>query len=437
MLNYIWLALLLLAVVLGGLNGSLDQVTQAGLERAEYAVMQLALPLAGIMVLWLGLMRLAERAGMVQALARLLRPLLRRLFPDVPPDHPAMGSMVMNMAANMLGLANAATPLGLRAMRDLERLNPHPGTASNAMCTFLAINTSSIQLLPLTAIGVLAVNGAVQPTAIVGPALLATLCSTIAGISAVKWMERWPLFRLPKAPASPGPKPSADEPEASPAVDSLETTARPMAVWGWILIVGFVGFFVWLFLREVWGADATGGLFIRAMKAASLLAVPFLVTAFPLVAALKGVKVYEEFVEGGKEGFQVALRIIPFLVAILVAVGMFRAAGGIDLITLGLRPVLDFVGFPSELLPMCLMRPLSGSGTLGMYTDLVEAHGANSLLALMGGAILGSTETTLYVVAVYFGSVAVRRTRHAVPAGLCADGVGMIASVVICRWMFG
>ncbi|MCU0770519.1 MAG: spore maturation protein [Verrucomicrobia bacterium] len=437
MLNYIWLGLLLLAVVLGGINGSLDQVTQAGLERAEYAVMKLALPLAGIMALWLGLMRLAERAGFVQALAGLLRPLLRRLFPDVPADHPALGSMVMNMAANMLGLANAATPLGLRAMKDLETLNPRPGTASNAMCTFLAINTGSIQLLPLTAIGVLAVHGAVHPTAIVGPALLASFCATVAGISAAKWMERWPLFRLPaRSDAEQTPAPPDVEPHEVAAVPGATEPLRPMPFWGGLIIVGFVGFFVYLFLLQVLAADESR-LFVRVVKTASLLAVPFLFTWFPLVAALKGVKVYEEFVEGGKEGFQVALRIIPFLVAILVAVGMFRAAGGIELVTQGLRPILERLRFPAELVPLCLMRPLSGSGTLGLFTDLVKTHGADSLLATMGGTIFGSTETTLYVVAVYFGSVAVHRTRHAVPAGLVADGVGMVASVLICRWMFG
>jgi len=440
-LNYIWLGLLLLAVIIGGINGSLDQVTQAGLERAEYAVMKLALPLAGIMVLWLGLMRLAERAGMVQALATLLRPILRRLFPDVPVDHPAMGSMVMNMAANILGLANAATPLGLRAMKDLETLNPRPGTASNAMCTFLAINTSSIQLLPLTAIGVLAVNGAVNPTAIVGPALLATLCSTIAGITAVKWMEKWPIYRLPAlaqpaAKTNETPTPSGADQQQANATAAAPEAAQPMALWGRILMGAFIGFFVWLFIHEISSGEEQR-LFVRAVSAASLLAVPFLITLFPLMAALKRVKVYEEFVEGGKEGLEVALRIIPYLVAILVAAGMFRSAGGIEMITAGLRPVLDFIGFPPELVPMCLMRPLSGSGTLGLYTDLVQTHGADSLLATMGGAIFGSTETTLYVVAVYFGSVAVRRSRHAVPAGFFADGVGMIASVLICRWMFG
>jgi spore maturation protein SpmA len=436
MLNYIWLGLLLLAVIIGGINGSLEEVTMAGLERAEFAVMKLALPLAGIMALWLGLMRLAERAGLVQALAKLLRPFLRRLFPDVPTNHAAMGSMVMNMAANMLGLANAATPLGLRAMKDLETLNPRPGTASNAMCTFLAINTSSIQLLPLTAIGILAVNGAANPTVIVGPAFLATICSTIAGIAAVKWMERWPMYRLPVGTPDP-PQPSF-EPNEQPAPKPVlaEEPAPPLSAWGWTVLLIFLGFFGWLLVRQVFSGDGDSAP-IRFVKGVSLLAVPFLLSIFPLVAALKRVRVYEEFVEGGKEGLQVALRIIPFLVAILVVVGMFRAAGGIEMVTAALRPVLNLLGFPSELVPMCLMRPLSGSGTLGMYTDLVETHGAGSLLSIMGGSIFGSTETTLYVVAVYFGSVAVRRTRHAVPAGLFADGVGMLASVWICRWMFG
>jgi spore maturation protein SpmB len=327
-------------------------------------------------------------------------------------------------------------------MKDLETLNPRPGTASNAMCTFLAINTSSIQLLPLTAIGVLFINGAVNPTAIVGPALLATICSTIAGIAAVKWMERWPMYRLPPLARSAdicvrNTAPTVEEADRNvrAPIEGSGDAVHPMPLWGRVLMVAFIGFFAWLFMREVvFGEEER--FFVRAVKGASLLAVPFLITLFPLVAALKRVNVYEEFVEGGKEGLQVALRIIPYVVAILVAVGMFRAAGGIELITAGLRPVLDWVGFPPELVPMCLVRPLSGSGTLGMYTDLVESHGADSLLATMGGSIFGSTETTLYVVAVYFGSVAIRRSRHAVPAGLFADGVGMIASVLICRWMF-
>ena len=197
MLNYIWLGLMVAAVLIGAANDSLDAVGKAAFERAEYAVMKLALPLAGVMALWLGIMRLAEKAGLIQVLARAMRPVMRKLFPDVPPEHPAMGSMLMNMAANILGLSNAATPMGIRAMKDLETLNPRPGIASNAMCTFLAINTSSIQLIPATAVAVLAVAHATNAFAIVGTAIMATICSTIAGITSVKLLEKLPGYRLP------------------------------------------------------------------------------------------------------------------------------------------------------------------------------------------------------------------------------------------------
>jgi len=218
MLNYIWLGLIVAAVLIGAINGSLESVSKEAFERVEFAVMKLALPLAGIMALWLGIMRLAEKAGLIQILASLLRPVMRRLFPDVPVQHPAMGSMLMNMAANILGLANAATPLGIRAMKDLETLNPRPGIATNAMCTFLAINTSSIQLIPATAVGVLAVNGSSNPSAIVGTAILATICSTIAGITAVKLLEKLPGYRLPPIAVEAGragsPLPAAPSEDA-------------------------------------------------------------------------------------------------------------------------------------------------------------------------------------------------------------------------------
>src|SRR6185436_3923388 len=221
MLNYIWLGLVVAAVLIGAGNGSLEEVSKAAFERAEYSVMKLALPLAGIMALWLGVMRLAEKAGLIQVMARALRPAMRRLFPDVPPEHPAMGSMLMNMAANILGLANAATPLGIRAMKDLATLNPRPGVASNAMCTFLAINTSSIQLIPATAVGVLAVAGSKNPSAIIGTAIMATICSTVAGITAVKLLEKLPGYRLPPVPASSSSRPD----EAQTKSESSENVA--------------------------------------------------------------------------------------------------------------------------------------------------------------------------------------------------------------------
>ena len=436
MLNYIWLGLILAAVLLAGVQGRLEAVTDAAFESARTAVMTIALPLIGITALWLGVMRLAERAGMIQALAWLLRPLLRRLFPDVPEDHPAMGSMLMNLSANMIGLTNAATPLGLRAMADLERLNRTPGTATNAMCTFLALNTSSVQLLPTTAIGILAAAGSTRPTAIVGTALLATLCSTAAGVVAVKSLERLRCFRLPAPTAGA----RLDRDDAAGASRETGLVVNPMPVWGWAVLAGFAGLFVWLLgllLQQSVSGPAAGSLFMRVMNAVSVLAIPFFLAGFPLYAALRRVPVYEEFVEGAKEGFNVAVRIIPFLVAMLLAVGMFRAAGGIELLARGLGPVFVAVGFPTELLPMTLMRPLSGSATIGLFTELVNTHGADSLISRMAGTILGSTETTLYVVAVYFGAVSIRRTRHAVAAGLFADLAGVIASVAIGWAVFG
>ena len=466
MLNYIWLGLMVAAVLIGGYHnltgastGTLKEVTEKGFEMAETAVMKIALPLVGVMALWLGIMRLAEKAGLVQLLARTLRPAMKWLFPDVPGDHPAMGSMLMNMAANFLGLSNAATPLGLRAMKDLEMLNPYPGTASNAMVTFLAINTSSIQLLPVTAIAVLTVANAAQPYAIISTAILATICSTVAGITAVKLLEKLPGYRLPPVPVTSGgagsPLPAAGTPDdgahgvtrpTDEKIAGAESESSPMDRFGVGALILFFLFFCALLVAisfpEIQNHPVSGELqrqqpAVRVLNTISLLAIPFMLAFFPLYAALKRVKVYEQFVEGAKEGFQVAVTIIPYLVAILVAAGMFRGAGGIALITDWLRPALNAVGFPADLLPMCLVRPLSGSGTLGLFTELVKEFGPDSLIARTAGTIFGSTETTFYVIAVYFGAINVRRTRHAVPAGLIADAVGIVASVIICRMMFG
>lgn len=431
MLNYIWLALVVLAVLMGGASGELKEVTTAAFDACKTAVMTIALPLAGIMALWLGLMKLAEKAGLVSILARALRPVLTWLFPDVPANHPAMGAIVMNTAANMLGLANAATPLGLRAMQDLEKLNPRPGTATNAMCTFLAINTSSVQLIPATTVAILAAAGAKNPTQIIGTAFIATCCSTLVGIVAVKFFEKLPMFALPPAEK----KVENFEPDSSGEV------VTPMAWWGTLILLTFAAAFVyfgWQF--SIQPPQAAQSPVVRVVDSISYLAIPFLLGFFPLYAALRRVKVYEEFVEGAREGFDVAVRIIPYLVAIIAAVAMFRAAGGIDLITKALGPLLAAIYFPPDLLPLSLMRPLSGSGANGLFAELVRPdgpHGPDSLIAQMGATIMGSTETTFYVIAVYFGSVAIRRTRHAVPAGLCADLAGITASVIICNVVFG
>jgi spore maturation protein SpmA len=451
-LNYIWLALVLLAVAIGGWNDRLKDVTGGALDGAKTAV-TIALGLIGIMALWLGLMRLAERAGLVQRIAYGLRPLMQRLFPEVPSDHPAMGSMLMNMAANMLGLGNAATPLGLRAMRDLESLNPRPGVASNAMCTFLAINTSSVQLIPATAIAILAAAGSARPTVIVGTAFFATLCAATVAVLSAKFFERLSFFRpvasegSKKKKEEAAPQPAYSKPQSADkfAFDDESLGQPPLsrpAPWGMIALVLLTVFFVMLFLRMVMPDlfrlpmptdPALQNPFARMVNALSILAIPFLLSFFPVYAAARGIKVYDEFVEGAKEAFNVILRIIPFLVTMLVAIGMFKGAGGIDLLTKLLSPILTPLHFPPDLVPLALMRPLSGSATLALLTDVVHRLGPDNIISLMAATIYGSTETTFYVVAVYFGSVGIKQTRHAIPAGLLADLTGVIASVIICR----
>jgi spore maturation protein SpmB len=298
------------------------------------------------------------------------------------------------------------------------------------MCTFLAINTSSIQLIPATTVAILAAAGSKNPTVIIGTAFFATCCSTIAGLIAVKTLERLPFYALPPVEKSPDAAP--DVSEDLPAPDHTKP-----AWWGTLLLLAFAACFLWFGWQFLQTAEAPANPLAAVVEAVSYLAIPFLVAFFPLYAALCRVKVYEEFVEGAKEGFQVAIRIIPFLVAIIAAVAMFRAAGGIDLVSRAIGPLLAAIHFPTELLPLVLMRPLSGSGANGIFAELVQNHGPDSLLARMGASVMGSTETTFYVIAVYFGSVAIRRTRHAVPAGLIADLAGVTASVIICNIVFG
>lgn len=439
MINFIWLLLLLGGIIAGALTGHLEGVTAAIFDASKTAIMTIALPLSGIMALWLGIMRLAEKSGILEKLAHLLRPLLVFLFPEVPVDHPAMGSILMNIAANMLGLANAATPLGLRAMQDLQSLNPRPDTATNAMCTFLAINTSSVQLIPATAIAILAAAGAMHPSSIVGSTLLATLFSCTIGIMAAKFLERWPCFSIS----------SCDQNVSNPTPEKRETlkalteekifiqSQAPLSYFKKTILFLFGAVFFYAFVRLFHNSSQdVSSLLGKGVNAISLLAIPFFIGFFPLYAFLCGVPIYEEFVEGAKEGFQVALRIFPYLVAILVAIGVFRAAGGIDFLSHFLAPLCDRIGLPSELLPLILVRPLSGSAATGLFAEVVKSAGPNSFVAQLGGTIVGSTETTLYVLALYFGSVAIKRSRHALPVGLIADAAGVAASLSISHYLF-
>lgn len=445
MLNYIWLGLVLCAVLLGGATGHLPDVTRGAFDMAEKAVMDIALPLVGVMALWLGIMRLAEKSGMVQVLARMLRPVMVWLFPEVPPEHPAMGAMIMNVAANMLGLSNAATPLGLRAMDNLEALNPRPGTATNAMCTFLVINTASVQLIPATAVAVLVANGSKDPSSIIMPALIATAVAAVAAVIVVKTLEKLPIFRLPPITEQDKTKKQAEVKEAEKENEPVQVA--PMQWWGMAALALYFLFFAGLFFgwllypdffleRKMLPFDLTDGLFVRVVKCLSIISVPLMLSFFPLYAALRQVKVYSELVEGAKEGFQIIIKIIPNLVAILVAIGMFRGAGGMEILNNWLKKPMAAVHFPPELLPMALIRPLSGSGSLGVFTEIVQHYGPDNILSRMAGTIYGSTETTFYVLAVYFGAVNIKRARHAVPAGLVADTVAIISSVAVCKMMF-
>jgi spore maturation protein SpmA len=451
MLNLVWVALLLAGVVCAAFTGRFDALNQGALVAAKSAVMEIALPLVGVMALWLGMMRLAERAGLIQQLGRIIRPIMSRLFPEIPADHPAMGAMMMNIAANMLGVSNAATPLGLKAMAHLNDLSQKKGVATNAMCTFLALNTSSIQLVPATAINILAINGSKNPTVIVSSTLIATGVATIAAIFFVKVLERTGPFRWERQIAI-GPEqelPTQDRTEES-TTEPSPPRLQPWAIWviGLLLVLFAVSLAVRAFpyILGHWfsspGATTSWPTsFLDAMatflRALSPLAIPFLLAFFPLYSLGKGISVYSEFVEGAKEGFQVAIRIIPYLVGMLVAIAVFRESGALDLLKSGLAPLLNAVQIPADLLPMIVMRPLSGSGSIAILGDLVKQFGPDHLLSYMAATIYGSAETTFYVVAVYFGSVGITRTRHSIPAGLLADLVGVVAAVIVCRWLFG
>jgi spore maturation protein SpmA len=440
MLNAIWLCLLAAGVVVAAITGQFAGINQAALTAAKSAVMDVALPLCGAMTLWLGIVRLAEKAGLVHHFARLIRPILVRLFSDVPPDHPAMGSIVMNMAANMLGVSNAATPLGLRAMSQLNELNTKDGVATNAMCTFLAINTSSIQLVPATAVNILAINGSKNPTGIVGSTLIATFFATLSAIVAVKLLQRFGPFRWENQMAVPTSKAVVPLPAHSNEVPSQPRAVARWAPWAEAaLCLLFVSVFVpnafpyWF--RGVPTAGLSGAI-ATFFNALSPLAIPFLLIFFPLYAAGRGIPVYSEFIEGAKEGFAITVRLIPYLVGMLVAIAVFRDSGALNLIQKLLSPLLNWIHFPSDLVPMVLVRPLSGSGSTAVLSDLVRNLGPDNIVSYMAATIYGSAETTFYVIAVYFGSVGVTKTRHAIPAGLCADFVGVIASVLACRLLF-
>ncbi|MGB3404851.1 MAG: nucleoside recognition domain-containing protein [Microcoleaceae cyanobacterium] len=432
-INTIWLGMIVSATVVAAFNGTLADVTIASFEAVETAV-TLAIGLIGGMALWLGLIQVVEAAGGMSAIARLIRPVMIRLFPDVPAYHPAMSAMVLNMAANALGLGNAATPMGLKAMTELDKLNPDKGTATDAMILFLAINTSSVTLIPIGVITVRASSGADNPAAILLPTLLATVCSSLTAIIVSKLCARRQSISDLNPDLNSTEIVETDETEEPITEEQLENRHPPSKISQFIFISLIVAFSVAV-IHQTTQTELQTIISTQTFEQLSDGIIPVLICGFLLFGYFKGIPVYETVTEGAKEGFQVAIRIIPFMVAIFVAIAMFRASGALDIIATVLSPLTTPIGLPTEALSMALIRPLSGSGAFGLMSEIVEKD-PNSFLANLVSTMQGSTETTFYVIAVYFGSINITNTRYTLLAALAADAVGIISALIICHIIF-
>lgn len=407
-LNYIWIAFFLIAFVIAtvrlvfmGDTEMFPAIMNSTFETSK-AAFKISLGLTGVLSLWLGIMKIGEKGGVINVVARVLSPVFTRLFPDIPKGHPVTGSIFMNVAANMLGLDNAATPLGLKAMEQLQELNPKKDTATNPMIMFLVLNTSGLTLIPVSIMVYRAQMGAAQPTDIFVPILLATFFSTLAGIIFTSLYQRINLINR----------------------TMLLTLGGMSAV---------VAAIIWGFAQM-----DKAQMNVVSNSVANILLM-LIIVMFILAGMRKKVNVYDAFIEGAKDGFNTAVRIIPYLVAILVGIGVFRASGAMDMLVDGIKWTVaalggntDFVGA----LPTALMKPLSGSGARGMMVDAMTTYGADSFVGRLSCIFQGSTDTTFYILAVYFGSVGVRYTRHAVACGLLADLAGVIAAIAICYMFF-
>ncbi len=407
-LNYIWMAFFVIAfiialvkLVLLGDVSVFPAIMNSTFETSKTAF-EISLGLTGVLSLWLGVMKIGEKGGVVNALARLLGPVFAKLFPDIPRDHPVIGNIFMNISANMLGLDNAATPLGLKAMEGLQALNPKKDTASNPMIMFLVLNTSGLTVIPVSILVYRAQLGAAQPTDVFVPILLATFFSTLAGIVATSLYQR---------------------------INLLNRTL--------LLTLGLLSAGV---AAMICGFSRLDGPMMNTVGTTTANVLLFLVImAFLLAGIRKRINVYEAFIEGAKEGFSTAVRIIPYLVAILVGIGVFRASGAMDWLIEGISRIVVALGFSTEwtgALPTALMKPLSGSGARGMMVDAMQTYGADSFVGRLSCIFQGSTDTTFYILAVYFGSVGIRRTRHAVACGLIADLAGVVAAIFMAYLFF-
>ncbi len=409
MLNILWLSFFLLAFVaalwqwLSGSNPEVfSQLIAATFEMANLAV-EIAIGLIGIMALWLGLFKIAEHSGLINIIARAVGPLFSRLMPEVPPNHPAIGSVTMNLAANFLGLDNAATPMGLKAMNDLQELNPDKDTATNAQILFLVLNTSSVTLLPVTIFLYRAQQGSTEPAAVFLPILMATSASTLVGLLSVAWIQKLRLH----------------DP---------------------VLLAWFGGFAVFMAALLSFIVGLPGDILSARSALIGNLLLFSVIVLFLVSGIQRKLDCYSLFIEGAKEGFNVAIKIIPFLLAMLVGIGVFRASGCLDILLEGIRALVAMLGIDTrfvDALPTAFMKPLSGSGARAMMLETMNTFGVDSFPARMAATIQGSTETTFYVLAVYFGSVGIRKTRHAITCGLLADFAGITTAIFASYWFFG
>lgn len=408
-LNYIWIAFFLIAFIVAtirlvflGDTSVFPAIINSTFDSAKTAF-DISLGLTGVLSLWLGIMKIGELGGVINMFSRVLSPLFTKLFPEIPKGHPVTGSIFMNLAANMLGLDNAATPLGLKAMEGLQELNTKKDTASNPMIMFLVLNTSGLTIIPISIMVYRAQLGAAQPTDVFVPILLATFFSTLAGIIAVSVYQK---------------------------INLLNRTILLFLGGASLFIAGIIYFFTTLSkeMIDIY-STTTANVFLF-----------LIIIGFILAGIRKKVNVYDAFVDGAKEGFTTAVRIIPYLVAILVAIGVFRASGSMDYIINGVAAAVGWCGIDSEFvaaLPTAIMKPLSGSGARGLMVDAMTTYGADSFVGRMACIFQGSTDTTFYILAVYFGSVGISKTRHAVPCGLLADLAGIISAIFICYLFFG
>jgi spore maturation protein SpmA len=408
-LNYIWIAFFVVAFILGlirlvvfGDIGVFPAMMNSTFDMAKTGF-EVSLGLTGVMTLWMGLMRVGEQGGIVNLMSRLVDPLFRRLFPEIPKGHPAAGSIMMNIAANMLGLDNAATPLGLKAMTQLQEINPDKDTASNAMIMFLVLNTSGLTLIPISIMVFRTQLGAADPSDVFIPILLATFCSTLAGLISVALVQRINLLNK--------------------------------------VVLVYLGGFTLLVSGIIWYFSTIPQARINTISSLSANIILFgVITSFIVLAFLKKVNVYEAFIEGAKDGFSIAVTIIPYLVAILVAVGVFRVSGAMDFVIGGISYLVTALGLDSEFvkaLPTAFMKPLSGSGARGMMVEAMKRFGADSFVGRLSCIFQGAADTTFYILAIYFGSVGIRKTRYALTCGLIADLAGAVAAVFIAYLFFG